>query len=91
MDRLLELTPDQIARETERGRRAIQDDRAVRRLLVRTVVVAATIWAVGLLLVGLAGHVRDWNVGAMLFWSGLALGNAGPMYTGLWYWGRVHG
>ena len=86
MNRLLELGPDRIAAETARSLEAIAELRRDRRRTALVVLAAALAWGLGLVLLGLAGHTRNGEMGTILFWSGLVIGNAGPMYAGLWYW-----
>jgi hypothetical protein len=86
---MVHLSRERIAAETRRSLDAIEMDRRGRRRVPVAILIAFFTWVIGMALLAYAFSFRDLNTAAMFFWAGLATGNAGPMYTGLWYWSRA--
>ena len=86
MPALLRLSPERIARETARAALALEDDRRWARRARVALVVASAWLALAYSLLALSFRSNDPDQGLMFFWAALAIGNFGPVMTGLRFW-----
>jgi len=86
---LLTLSPERVARERARAELTAEDDRRWERKVWTAIGVAGCWLVLGYLILVASFRVKDPDYGMVAFWAALAIGNFGPVMTGLRFWVRA--
>ena len=88
MLRLLTLSPERLAAELRHVEWAAAEERLTRQRTWKTIVVAGAWLGAGYALLAFSLRTADFETGNLAFWAALAVGNFGPMMTGLRHWNQ---
>lgn len=87
---LLTLSEARVAQERRRAEQVAHYDRRSRRRILCVVLWSLMFYGVGVWLLGLSFHVENRDYAQALLYSGLLVGNFGPLVVGYVAWVREH-